>query len=89
MALGSWLVSLAGPVAWRVIGSLGLGVVTYVGVDAAVSAALSTAQANWGQLGGVAAQLVGLSGLNEALSVIAGGITARISFMSLKRFVLK
>lgn len=89
MPIGSWLVALAGPIAWKVLGSLGLGILTYVGVDAAVSAALSTAQQNWGQLGGAAAQLVGLSGANEALSVIAGGVTARVSFMTFKKLAFR
>lgn len=85
MPLGSFFLALTGPILWKVLSSLGMGILTYVGVDAAVSAALSTAQSNWGQLGGTAAQLVGLSGANTALSVIAGGVTARVSFMAFKK----
>lgn len=85
MPIGTWLLGLATPILWKVLASLGMGILTYVGVDAAVSSALGAAQSNWGQLGGTAAQLVGLSGANEALSIIAGGVTARVSFMAFKK----
>ena len=88
-SIATWLASIAGPLAWRVLGAIGLGVVVYQGVDAAVTAGLGQARTLWGSFGGTAADLVALSGINTALGIIAGGITARVSLMLMKRFVVK
>lgn len=89
MNLATWLAALAGPLAWRVLGAIGLGVLVFQGVDASINAGLQTARNLWGQFGGAAADLVALSGINTALGIIAGGITARVSLMIMKRFVVK
>lgn len=85
---GSFLLALAGPLAKQVLIALGLSIVTYVGVDLAVSNVLAQARANWsGALVGDAAQLIAMAGVNTALSIIAGGIVGRISMMALKRLM--
>jgi len=89
MNLAVWLAALVGPLAWRVLGAIGLGVLVFQGVDTSINAGLQTARNLWGQFGGVAADLVALSGINTALGIIAGGITARVSLMIMKRFVVK
>lgn len=88
-SIATWLAAIAGPLAWRVLGAIGLGVVVYQGVDAAVTSGLGHARTLWGSFGGTAADLVALSGINTALGIIAGGITARVSLMLMKRFVVK
>ena len=84
--LGTWLVGLAGPIARQILVSLGIGVVTFVGLDTAVSSALGAAKAALAGMSGDALQIVALGGGFTALSIIAGGITAGISMIALKRF---
>lgn len=84
--LGSWLVALAGPIARQVLVSLGIGIITFVGLDTGVSAALGAAKSSFTGLSVDAAAVVALGGGFTALSVIAGGITAGISMIALKRF---
>lgn len=84
--MGPWLMSLAGPIARQVLISLGIGVVTFVGLDAAVQGAMSAAKANLGALTGDYLQIVALGGGFVAVSVIAGGITAGVSMIALSRF---
>lgn len=86
MGIGSWLVALAGPIARRVLLSLGLGVVTYVGLDVALSAALSSAKASLGALPADIAALLAIAGVNTAASILAGALTARVAMIALKRF---
>lgn len=88
-SLATWIAALVGPLAWRVVGALGLGVVVYTGIDTAIVSGLDAARNAWGAFGGSAADLVALSGINTALGIIAGAITARVSLMILKRFVVK
>jgi hypothetical protein len=86
MPLGTWLVGLAGPIARQVLLSLGIGVVTFVGLDSAISGALSSAKSAMGGLTGDYAAIVALGGGFAAVSIIAGGITAGVSMIALKRF---
>ncbi|MFN5048841.1 DUF2523 family protein [Roseateles sp.] len=87
MTWAAFIMALVGPVVKRVLASLGLGIVTFTGVDLAVSSVLSQAKAAWaGGLVGDAAQLVAMAGGNTALGIIAGGITARVTMIALKRF---
>lgn len=86
--LGGFLAAAAGPIAKRVLSSIGIGVVTYAGVDLAVNALLSQAKSAWAGTVGDVAAYVAMSGANQALSIIAGAIAARVAFMSLKRLAL-
>lgn len=88
IGLGTWLVALAGPIARRVLASLGLGVVTYVGMDTAISGLLAQARAGWGSMGGEVASYVAMTGANVALSLIAGALMGRVGLMVLKRMTL-
>lgn len=85
MPLATFLMALVGPLARQILVSLGIGLVTFVGLDAAVNGALNSAK---GALGGVTGDVLAvcaMGGLFTAMSIIAGGITARISLMTLKR----
>lgn len=84
--MGAFLMALAGPLARQVLISLGIGLVTFVGLDAAVTAALGAAKSNLGQMPAAAAAILARGGVFTAMSVIAGGITARMSMMVLKQF---
>lgn len=84
--IAALLMSLVGPMARRVLLSLGIGVVSYVGVDAAVTAALDSVRSALSGLSGDALQIMALSGIFQGLGIMAGGIMARVSMMVLKRF---
>ena len=85
-ALGTWLVSLAGPAAAKILAALGLGVVSYAALSAALAAALAAAKSAWGGLAGDSLALIQMSGASSALSIIAGALVARLSLLALKRF---
>lgn len=89
MNLVTWIMSLAGPLARQALVSLGFGIVSYVGISAAVTAALASAQAAWAGSAGDIAGFMGLAGANTALGIIAGGITARVSLMVTKKLIPK
>lgn len=83
--LGSFLVALAAPAARRIAASLGVGVVSYAAVSTALDTALQSAQAAWAGLPSQILGLVGLSGIPDALSIIAGALVARASLVAIKR----
>lgn len=85
MSLAGLLTALAGPLAKRVLTALGLGMVTFAGVEAAVQAGLSAAQSNFSGVGADVAAILAMGGVFTALSIVAGGITAGLSMMILSR----
>lgn len=89
MTWASWLLSLAAPVASRVLLSLGIGTVTFVGLQAALNAALSQAKAAAGGLSGDVMALVAMSGGFAAMAIIAGGAVTAVSMIALKRLALR
>lgn len=84
--LASALFSIGVPLAKKVLQSLGIGVITFIGVDAAINAALAAAKGSFGGLTGEITQIAGLFGVWTALSIVAGGYTAGLSMMMLQRF---
>lgn len=86
MPLAAFLMGLVGPLARQILVSLGIGLVTFVGMDAAVGSALSAAKSSLSGLPGQVTQILAMAGVFTAFSVIAGGVVARISLMTLQRF---
>ncbi|WP_429200424.1 DUF2523 domain-containing protein [Aeromonas veronii] len=89
MPIAAFLLSIASPIVIRVLLQLGIGIVSYIGVEAAVNGLISLAQSNWSGLPSIVLQFMAISGVNSALGIIAGGVTARLSTMVFKRFTLK
>lgn len=88
MKIGEWLASLAGPIATKVLTALGVGTVTYVGLDAALTAGLDVAR---NALSGLTPDVMGvlaLAGVFDAMAIIAGGMTTAVTLVTLKRFAL-
>lgn len=85
--LGSWLLELTSPIARRVIISLGLGVVSYLGLDSAVDGLLAQARQGWGTVSADVATYVAMCGANVGLALISGALIARTGLMALKRLV--
>lgn len=83
-----WLLSVCVPVAKRVLGSLGLGVLSFTGVSATLNAALDAAKAAWGGLLIEVAQLLAMAGFFDFMAITSGGIVAGIAWLTLKRWAI-
>jgi len=87
MSLAPWLLALAAPLAVRVLAALGLGIVTYTGVDAILTNLIA---AITGALGGIpvaAGQIAGLLGIYDAIGIGLGALTTRVSLQAMTRLV--
>ena len=88
MAFGGWgsfLAGVAGPIAKKVLTSVGVGVLTVAGVQAAITSGLNAAKTAMGGMTGEALQIVAISGFFSAVSIIAGGLVAAGTFIAFKR----
>jgi len=86
--LGTWLLSLSGPIARQVLVALGISVVSFVGFEAGVNMLLGQAKAAWAGMPADVAAYVALSGVNTGLSLIAGAMIGRLSLLPLKQLRL-
>lgn len=82
------LTALAGPLAKKVLTSIGIGIITFAGMEAAVTAALAAAKASFTGIGPDIAAIMAMFGIFTVASIIAGGITACLTMMSFKRLGL-
>lgn len=79
MGWGAFLAAAVGPLAKRVLISLGVGVVTYAAVVAALKTALDAAKATIGGAAPDVVAILAIGGFWTAFAIIAGGMTAAIA----------
>ena len=89
MPLAAWIVSLVGPVVARALAQLSIAVVTYKGLDVAIKSLLSYARSSWSGIPADIAAYIAMSGMNTAVSIIAGAVVARVALIPLKRMRIK
>lgn len=85
-----FLAQISGPLVARVLGALGLGVFTVVGVQAGVNSLLNSVQSNFSGVPGDIAALITLSGFNVYISLVLsayiGLVTLSALFGAFRRF---
>ena len=85
-----FLAQITGPLIARILGVLGLGIFTLVGVQAGVNSLLSSVQSNFGGVAGDMAALITISGFNVYMSLVfsayIGIITLSSLFGAFRRF---
>lgn len=84
--MGKWLVGLAWPAISRILTSLGLGTVTFVGMDAMLQSAISSSQSSLAGLSPEILAIMSISGFITAMGILAGALTASLMLVALKRF---
>ena len=87
--IADWLAGISWPLVSRVLSSLGVGTVTYVGADTALTSALSAAKSAFGGMSGDVIQLIAMAGFFEAMAIMSGGIVSGLAWMVMKRFALQ
>ena len=66
--------------------ALGIGTVTYLGLQSAFDAVVVAITTNYGAMAGASAQLADLAGVGAALGILLGAISARIGISILSTF---
>lgn len=84
--MGKWLVGLAWPAISRILTALGLGTVTFVGMDAMLQNAISQSQSSFAGLAPEVLAILSISGCISAIGIFAGALTACLMLAVLKRF---
>jgi len=87
--LAKWLADISWPIVSRVLASLGVGTVTYTGLNTAFDGALQAARDAFTGVLPVVVQLIARAGFFDYMSITTGGVVAGLSWMVLKHFALK
>lgn len=77
MSIWSFLLAAAGPIALRVLATVGAVVVSVAGVDAGVQALVGRAQAGYASMPVEVLQLAALAGVPEGLGIMLGAVLGR------------
>ena len=83
--LAKFFESNIGFLARKVLAALGIGVISYAAVTAAFNAAVSFAQTNYNNLAVDIVSLANLGGIGEALGLIVGAITFRLTITTMSK----
>jgi hypothetical protein len=86
--LASFLSAVAGPIAKRVLISLGFGILSFTGISSALNSLIATAQSDYSTAGAYASAVMGLCGLGMALGMISAALVFRVTFDNLPRIAL-
>lgn len=81
----TWLLSMATPVVKRVMIALGLGTITYTGLDVAFGAVKASVIGSYGQMAADSAQIAAIAGVPQAIGIILGALGARLGLLVLSR----
>lgn len=87
--MGKWLVGLAWPAISRILGALGIGTVTFLGMDALLDSAISQAQQSLGGLAPDIVALLSMAGFITALSIMSGAMVTSLALIAMRRFTLR
>jgi ABC-type Co2+ transport system permease subunit len=87
--IAAWLAAIAWPILSRMLLSLGVGTLTYIGLSVAVNTALSQAKSAFTGLPADVLSIIAIAGAFQAMSIIAGGIISGLVFVTVKKFSLK
>lgn len=79
MNIAAWLLAMVGPLAIRVLTTVGFSAVTFVGVQLIVDSLISLAQTHWSAMPLAALQLASLAGVPEGMGLICGAFVARVT----------
>lgn len=87
-SFGLYLASVSAPIAQRVLTGLGIGTITYVGLDATFNVIKTEIITNWGALPSAVLTILTISGIGQAVGIVLGAISARVVMMQIKRLGL-
>lgn len=87
--MGKWLVGLAWPAISKILGALGIGTLTFLGMEAMLRNAIAHAQQSMVGLAPDVMALLSMAGFVTALSIATGAMITSLTLIVMKRFTLR
>lgn len=83
--LGAFLSASVGALVRKALISIGLGTITYTGLQAAFNFVQAQVIANYGAMSGASMQLADLAGVGQTIGIILGAMSARVGMAVLSK----
>jgi len=83
---GAFLAGAVGPLAKKILLALGIGTLTYTGLQAAFNAAQTQIINNYGLMAGGTLSIVDLAGVGQAIGILLGAMTARVGMIVVAKY---
>lgn len=83
--LGNFLAGAVGPLAKRVLASIGFGMISFAAVTAALNTLIGIAQSSYTGLPQYAAAFLGLAGVGYGLGLVAGALIFRAAYLAMPK----
>lgn len=74
-----------GDLAKRALVAVGIGTITYTGLDYAFASARDAVVANYGAMAGATADIANLAGVGASIGIILGAMASRVALMALSQ----
>lgn len=78
VTIGAFLASAIGPLVKKALIAIGIGTITYTGLQAAFDAAQAQVISHYGQMSGSALSLADLAGVGQTIGILLGALAARV-----------
>ena len=78
-SLAQFLISIVGPLAIKILLTLGIGTLTFTGVSESLQGVISSVQSNYNNMPAAVVGLAGLAGVPEGIGLILGAMATRVS----------
>ncbi len=85
VALASFLISIVGTLAGRVLLSVGIGMVSYAALNTLVEGVISNVTSNYQSVGGVVLQFLNLAGAGQAIGILSAALVTRTALVAIKK----
>jgi len=81
--LAAFLAGSVGALVKKALVAIGLGTVTYAGLQTAFGAVQAQIIANYGAMSGASVQIADLAGVGQAIGILLGALAARVGMAAL------
>jgi len=83
--LGGFLASAVGPLAKRVLSSLGFGMIGFAAISTALNTLLASAQSAYSGMPQYAAAFLGLAGVGTGLGMVSAALIFRAAYIAMPK----
>lgn len=84
--LSSFLMSISGSIASRVMLSLGIGIVSYKAMDTLAATVKNNVTISYNAIDPITLNILNMAGVGQALGILLAAMIARASLVAIKRF---
>jgi hypothetical protein len=84
--LATFLLSITGSIAARVMVALGIGIVSYAALSTLADQAITAAQSNYGSISSTVLQLINLGGIGQSLGILSSALITKATMLAIKKF---